>query len=125
MKGKYLAGFLAAVMTLSALAGCGLGNSTETGSQSQAQSDAVSASAAGEQTSDGEGAGDREEYVCKIVCVGDATSEACDAVAQKASEITLEKYNTRIELVRLSYGSFADELNLMLSSGEKLDLFPN
>ncbi|MBQ8640184.1 MAG: ABC transporter substrate-binding protein [Lachnospiraceae bacterium] len=68
---------------------------------------------------------DEEPYVCKIVCVGDATTEACDAVAEAASEILLEKYNIEIELVRLGYGTFYNEVNLMLSSGEKLDLIPN
>lgn len=127
MKRKYLAGFLAAAMAAASLAGCGSGSGTgsETQPQSTAQSRDVQDGAAAEQTSDGDSTSSREEYVCKIVCVGDATSEACDAVAEEASKITLEKYNTRIELQRLSYGSFADELNLMLSSGEKLDLFPN
>lgn len=66
-----------------------------------------------------------EPYTVKIVCVGDATTEACEEVSKAVSEITMEKYGVNVELVRLSYGSFQQEVNLMLASGEKLDLFPN
>ena len=66
-----------------------------------------------------------EPYTVKVVCVGDATTEACKAVSDAVSEITMEKYGVKVELQRLSYGSFHDEVNLMLASDEKLDLFPN
>lgn len=141
MKGKYLAGFLAAALITASMAGCGGGSGTDASGNSAGNGEnQADQSAAGNDEAGGDDAGSsadtaggkdagalsgREEYVCKIVCVGDATTEACEAVAEEASKITLEKYNTRIELARLSYGSFAEELNLMLSSGEKLDLFPN
>ncbi len=67
----------------------------------------------------------QEEYTVKIVFVGDSTTEACNKVAEAASKITTEKFNTKIELLRIGYGSFLQEVNLMLSSGEKLDLMPN
>ena len=125
MKRKWLAGLLTAALISTAIAGCG-GTKEQAGAQTNTPS--ASGTEQAESTASEADAGDlsgQEEYVCKIVCVGDAASESCEKVAEAASEITLAKYNTRIELVRLSYGSFSEEVNLMLSSGEKLDLFPN
>lgn len=126
MKRKWIAGLLTAAMVSAALIGCG-GNKepvgTDTGTEVAGMKESAESSTA--QSADVSDLSGQEEYVCKIVCVGDATSESCEKVAEAASEITMAKYNTRIELVRLSYGSFAEEVNLMLSSGEKLDLFPN
>lgn len=66
---------------------------------------------------------DRPHYTIKIMMFGDANSEDCDAVAAKLSEITEEKLNADVELVRVGFGSFETQLNLALSSGEELDLF--
>ena len=105
----------------SVLSGCGRGDSAASEPEHKAGQNAEQA-----QTDADEGATDGEDpYVCKIVCVGDATTEACEAVAEAASEITMEKFGTRIELVRFGYGTFVEEVNLMLSSGEKLDLYPS
>lgn len=68
---------------------------------------------------------EEKDEVIKIVCVGDATTEACKEVSEKASKITQEKLGVDVELVRLGYGSFVQEVNLMLSSGEKVDLIPS
>lgn len=64
---------------------------------------------------------DEEPYTVKIVAYGDGTTEAADAVAEKISEKTRELYNIDIEIMK---GYTTDQLNLMLTSGEKLDLFP-
>lgn len=66
---------------------------------------------------------DRPHYTIKIMMFGDANSEDSDAVAAKLSEITEEKLNADVELVRIGFGSFETQLNLALSSGEELDLF--
>lgn len=66
---------------------------------------------------------DRPHYTIKIMMFGDANSEDCDAVAAKLSEITEEKLNADVELVRVGFGSFETQLNLALSSGEELDIF--
>ena len=117
MKRK-IAVFMALTMAVFTFAGCA-GTQTQSKDSDSQAGEAENAEAPAQSTDEG------EPYVCKIVCVGDATTEACDAVAAKASEITMEKFNTKIELVRLGYGSFVNEVNLMLSSGEKLDLIPS
>lgn len=131
MKQKVLSGLLAAAMLCTALTGCGdsadtAGESKAEENSAQAAADDLDETAAANTRDTGESDfSNQEEYVCKIVCVGDATTESCEKVAETASEITMAKYNTKIELVRLSYGGFSEGVNLMLSSGEKLDLFPN
>ncbi|MDD3279316.1 MAG: ABC transporter substrate-binding protein [Lachnospiraceae bacterium] len=116
--------FMALAVTASLFTGCG-GNAKGT-QQAASDSSEKTTSSSGVTASSTEGSGSGEApYVCKIVCVGDASSEACQEVAEKASEITMEKFNTKIDLVRLGYGSFVNEVNLMLSSGEKLDLIPS
>lgn len=122
---KKLAMFMVAAMTTAMLAGCGSGNTTSDSAGSTADTTGTAADTTTEQEEGTTTNFDEEPYVCKIVCVGDSTSEACDQVAEEASKITMEKYNIKIELVRLGYGTFGDEVNLMLSSGEKLDLMPN
>lgn len=113
--------FMTMCLMASVLSGCGRGDSAASEPEHKAGQNAEQA-----QTDADEGATDGEDpYVCKIVCVGDATTEACEAVAEAASEITMEKFGTRIELVRFGYGTFVEEVNLMLSSGEKLDLYPS
>ena len=132
MKKKLLACVLTAAMAASILSGCGDSASTSGGnaeetSPGQSEAEPVQEETATEGTPQA-GEADlsaQDPYTVKIVCVGDATTEATQKVADAISEITVAKYNTTVDITRLSYGSFADEVNLMLSSGEKLDLFPN
>lgn len=129
MRRKLLACVLTAAMTASILSGCGGGaptaeESTTTPSAEQTE-EAPEQTEEDTQKTEEADVSAQEPYTVKIVCVGDATTEATQKVADAISEITVEKYNTTVDITRLSYGSFADEVNLMLSSGEKLDLFPN
>ena len=65
----------------------------------------------------------QEPYTVVILSTGpEATTEACELVSQAATAITLPKYNTTIKVIRYSYGTYAEQQNLMLASGEKLDL---
>lgn len=64
---------------------------------------------------------DEEPYTVKIVAYGDGTTEAANEVAAAISEKTRELYNIEVEIMK---GYTVDQLNLMLTSGEKLDLFP-
>jgi len=66
-----------------------------------------------------------EPYTVKIVFVGPATDEAVKEVATAATAITKPKFNTTIDMLRLDYGEFQEQVNLMLSSNEKFDLMPS
>ena len=90
MKRKWIAGLLTAAMVSAALIGCG-GNKepvgTDTGTEAAGMKESAESSTA--QSTDVSDLSGQEEYVCKIVCVGDATSESCEKVAEAASEITM------------------------------------
>ncbi|MCI8626454.1 MAG: ABC transporter substrate-binding protein [Lachnospiraceae bacterium] len=70
-------------------------------------------------------ASSQEPYVLKLMYPGTAKSEDCDEVAALANEILQPKFNTTLEIVRVGFGTYPQEVNLMLSSGEKLDLIYN
>lgn len=59
-------------------------------------------------------------YTVTVYAPYTASSEACAEISEKASEITRELIGCEVELVR---GVTSQQLNLALTSGEKLDLF--
>lgn len=67
----------------------------------------------------------QEPYTVKLVLPGTAKVEDCEEVSALASAILEPKYNTKIEVVRIGFGTYAQEVNLMFSSGEKLDMLYN
>ncbi len=46
-----------------------------------------------------------------------------DRVAEKMSEITMEKIGVKVELMPMDAASYSQNMNLMLASGEQVDLF--
>lgn len=86
---------------------------------------AENGSSSGSSTATASTSTSQEPYVVKIVMADDADDEAVKAVAAEASKITQAKFNTTIELVRYGFSSFNQQRNLMLSSGEKIDLMPS
>jgi len=67
----------------------------------------------------------QDPYTVKIAMIGGGNTQDCNEVAAAVSEITKEKFNTNIELVRFGYGDYEDQVSLMLAAGEKLDLLRN
>ena len=53
----------------------------------------------------------------------DASEDAMKEVSEAVSKITMEKINSKVEIVRVGFASYSDQLNLALSSNEKLDAF--
>lgn len=49
--------------------------------------------------------------------------QGTDRVAEKMSEITMEKLGVKVELMPMDSASYAQNMNLMLASGEQVDLF--
>lgn len=100
---KVIAAALAMTLAGSMFAGCG-GNKN-----SKAESS-------------GENSVNQDSYTVKILAPGDASTEDCEKISEAASKITEEKFNTKIEVTRVGFGSYDQQVNLMLASGEKLDL---
>lgn len=113
---KVLSVLLTTAMLCTALAGCGSSAGTDT-SAGQTSDNAQEASAGTENAA----AGSNEDlYTVTIYAPYEASTEACAEVSEKVSEITRDLINCNVELVR---GVTSEQLNLALTSGEKLDLF--
>lgn len=97
------------------LTGCGSDKQTNTGDNSQSSTTAQG-------TTSGENTSGQDAYTVKILAPGDASTEDCQKVSAAASAITKEKFNTEIEVTRVGFGSYDQQVNLMLASNEKLDL---
>lgn len=113
MKGKITAIILA--MTLAAGCICGCGNS-ETSSVQEGNSTGSDEAESGTEES-------VLEDASEIVVAYPMTYAPQDVqtVEDALNEITMEKINTEVTLMPFELGSYNDQINLMISGGEKLD----
>ncbi|MBP1755356.1 MAG: hypothetical protein H6Q59_1754 [Firmicutes bacterium] len=111
------------------LIGCGKPEATTEDTKTndtEAAQEASTDGAAGEEVgASGKDFSNQEPYTVKLVLPGTAKVEDCEEVSALASAILEPKYNTKLEVVRIGFGTYAQEVNLMFSSGEKLDMLYN
>lgn len=122
---KIVSAILAAAMLTAAMAACNGENGSSAVSPSSTGGNAgTSASTLSEPGGEApaEDLSTQEEYTVKIMYFGDAKTEDTNEVAAKLSELAKAKYNTTIDMVRVGFGSYKDQANLALNSGEKLDV---
>lgn len=105
-KKKAMALLLVSVMAGSMLAGCGSDNASSSNDGSSKSADSSN----------------QDSYTVKILAPGDASTDDCAKISEVASKITEEKFNTKVELTRVGFGSYDQQVNLTLASSEKLDL---
>lgn len=105
-KKKAMALLLVSVMAGSMLAGCGSDNASSSNDGSSKSADSSN----------------QDSYTVKILAPGDASTDDCAKISEAASKITEEKFNTKVELTRVGFGSYDQQVNLTLASSEKLDL---
>lgn len=105
-KKKAMALLLVSVMAGSMLAGCGSDNASSSNDGSSKSADSSN----------------QDSYTVKILAPGDASTDNCAKISEAASKITEEKFNTKVELTRVGFGSYDQQVNLTLASSEKLDL---
>jgi ABC-type sugar transport system, periplasmic component len=65
----------------------------------------------------------KDHCTLKIMLFGASNSEACEEVSAALSKITEEKLNCDVELTEVGFGTYAEQLNMMLFSGDEFDLF--
>ncbi len=114
---------LALVMTASFALGCG-----GSGDGTASSSGSGDSTASGETSSEGEEDlaeyfQSKDHYTLKVMAMGDADTDVLEKISAALSEITEEKLNCDVELTRVGYASYMQQINLMLSSGDELDLF--
>ena len=96
-----------AAITLSVLSGC---VDSDNG-QSSSSDTATSAS-------------DREHVEVTMLLVSPNCNESeLDKIAEKASEITEEKFNTTLNLITVTPTDYTNKMNMMLAAGDTLDIF--
>lgn len=123
---KALALMVCLLMVVGLLAACGSPSSSSTPAAGGGTSQGT---LAGGDASTGD-AGEvdystQDPYTVHILYYGDADTANVDAVAEALSALSVEKFNTTIKLIRVGFGSYLQQVNLMLSSGEDLDVFGN
>lgn len=106
MKKRIIASLMTAVLTASMLAGCG-GGAKESDS-----------GAAGDNDSE-------EPYEATLLyIVANDAATGIDAVEEAFNALTMEELNIKVDLLPMSISTYNQQLQLLLSGGEKLDLFP-
>lgn len=122
MKKRVLAAFLAALMAGSVLAGCGSGSSDSSDSSSSESSD--SSQEADSEDSASEETGEVDEIVFAYMTQNNIPEAAeLQRIEDLINEYTEEKINTKVDLVIFSNSDYVNQVNLMLASGEQLDIF--
>lgn len=148
MKRKLMALLLTGAMTCGLLTGCGGGSDqsadttgADTATEESTDESGEDASEATESTEDGEAAdasGSSAEAEAAIqerkdsgetptVVIGymnfAGSPTGIERISEKLSEITEEKLGVKVELQIMDAASYSQNMNLMLASGEQVDLF--
>lgn len=113
-KNRLLAAGLAAVMAFGALAGCG----NSEGGDSKADNGGTSSDASGA----GSNSGDGEIVNLKWVTIGNGMPDNYDAWISKVNEYIGEKIGVNLEMEVISWGSWDDRRNIIISTNEPYDI---
>lgn len=114
MKKRTLALLMVLAMALSLLAACGGGGGEP--ATSDAPADAGDAS-----TADPAAGGDEDVYTVTYLFEGEPQEDQ-DRIVEKINEITMRDLNMKLEVIVVPWGTAQQQRQLMLSSGEPLDL---
>ena len=126
MKKRFLAMVLAASMVFSLAACGGDSGSAQGGDSSAADSGSEGGSDADAGSGNGAGsdeAGEPVKLVMAFRTSGSIPSEAdIDRIEEAVNQITREKINAEIELLIIQNSSYVQQMTLMLSGSEQLDI---
>ena len=126
---KGLAAGLAMILTAGLLTACGsadVSSETEEPSSAVSTAETVSDESSAEEASENDMSAyfhSKDPYTIKIMMFGTATTEAAEEISAALSEITEEKLNADVELTMVNMGTYSEQLNMMLYSGDEFDLF--
>lgn len=118
MKKKLLTVLMAGVMTISMLAGCGNSEDAEVSEDVSASSEQASADESVE-TDDGE-ITDITFYMADIAGIG---NENVEHVEEALNAITEEKIGVHVDLNLVEAGDYITQVNLAITSNDKMDVF--
>ena len=125
MKKRTLALILSALTAATVFASC---SDSSDGSSAASESSASGSETAGTETGETSGDSDlREEELVTldVVCMSSGKNEPDITDVENAmNEILEEKLNCNVDLTFIAYANYADQISLLLSSGEDADLLP-
>ena len=125
MKKRTLALILSALTAATVFASC---SDSSGGSSAASESSASGSETAGTETGETSGDSDlREEELVTldVVCMSSGKNEPDITDVENAmNEILEEKLNCNVDLTFISYANYADQISLLLSSGEDADMLP-
>ena len=129
---KLCTALLASTFIVSLLAGCGGESTPETTAAAKTEADSekttadVVANTEAEDTEalTGGGGSSEDSYHIVMALFQGSKSEDEAKVTAAINELTEKELNMTYEMLFLSWGDWSQKLNLMLSSGDKLDVFP-
>lgn len=116
----------ACTMVVSALAGgCGNSESSPKGNtDSKNQENTEAAAVMDTENSGGEALGDEANIVLACYAPRAMSTDDIDRVEAAINAITLPEINTSVTIISLEQGNWDQQINLMISGGEQLDLLP-
>ncbi len=114
MKKRIIATMLAAVLTMGMLAGCGNFNGDAAGEGGQNQG--------------AEGAAeidfDEEPYEATVMYYAANDPRDLESVENAFNELTLKELNMKVHLMPITFGTYGQQIQLLLSGDEPLDIVP-
>lgn len=105
-------------MVIGSLSGCGK-TSKNAASPDNAGSDSSEA-----KTGDSSGAAGEEPYEVSFMYPVSGTFADQDKVNEAINELALKEINMKVNVIPITFGTRDEQLQLMLTSGEALDIFP-
>lgn len=121
MKRKCLALILSAMMTAGILAGCGGNGTTETPDAQTAETAAEGGEAAASDTAVNF---DEEPYEAVFMYWASNDPRDLASVEEAFNELTMAQLNMKVKLQPITIGTHAQQIQMILSSDDKLDIFP-
>lgn len=119
-KTKIISMLLLVVMLMSMLAACASGNKTNNSGSTEPAPPSGTATDATENTNDAT----KEPFeVTMAMPVFGAIPKDMEAVQAEINKITKEKINTTVKILPISIGAWGQQMNLMTSGAEKLDMY--
>ncbi|WP_343095209.1 ABC transporter substrate-binding protein, partial [Blautia producta] len=110
MKKRVITAFLTAALTASMITGCGVGKEEPENGKTENTKESTSANT--------------EEIVFAYMTQNNIPEAAeLQRIEELINKYTEEKINTKVDLVVFSNADYVNQVNLMLASGEQLDIF--
>lgn len=118
MKKKFLSMALALSMAATVVTGCGSGAASSADTTAEGTTEAKGDEAASASSSD------EDPYELTFMYIASSTPEDIDKVQDAINDLTIPELNIKVSLQTVTFGNWAQQVQLMLSSGESLDVFP-